>query len=332
MPDPVTHHVFGRQVLSQLPEEIREAVHIPIFDRSVQGPDPWSTIGFYGGKNKKYAVRSNIMHKSNAGLFLVTLANKARQDMTVPTFSVLAGVICHYCLDKLAHPYIICKGGEYDGTEETRALSGGHVRLERAIDSYYIRHIYGEVPWHFSIPARIMQLKRFPECLRPVMNEVYREVYGWDDSFDLINTSLRYERQFYGLMQDPLGLVHMLLRPVSGGKTNYCIYSFYRRDTDSKVLDYLNENHIPWHHPFDPSIVSTASFFELFEQAKLEAVSMLQAVYGWISQDEKISLEDVFGNCNYATGFDCDDPRNLAKPVCEPLMYGDKYWNKGKER
>lgn len=327
MPDPVTHYVFGRQVLALLPEDIRDAVELPVFDRSVQGPDPWSTIGFFGGKKKQYASRSGIMHKTNTGLFLRTLAQKVGKDPTAPGFSVLAGMICHYCLDRLAHPYIICKGGEYDGTEQTRSQNGGHVRLERAIDSYYIRRVYGKVPWHFPMPMRIMRLRKLPESLRPLLNEVYEQVYGWKDSFDLINDALGYERRFYSLMQDPFGLVHKLLRPVSGGKINYCIYSFYHRDVDSSKLDYLNEQHNPWRHPFDPSAVSTASFLDLFEQAKQDAVVMLQAAWTWIRGETQAIPEAIFGNDNYSTGLDCDDPRNLEKPVCEPLVYGGKYFN-----
>lgn len=327
MPDPVTHHVFGRQVIALLPEQVRAAIELPVYDRSVQGPDPWSTIGFFGGKKKRYAKRSSIMHKQGTGLFLTALMQKVRQDMSVPSFSVLAGMICHYCLDRLAHPYIICKGGEYDGTEQTRAQSGGHVRLERAIDSYYIQHIYGKVPWHFPIPKRIMGLRKLPESLRPVLNDVYRQVYGWEDGFDLVNVSLRDERCFYALMQDPLGIVHMLLRPVSRGKTNYCVYSFYRRDVDSRRLDYLNEKHAPWRHPFDPTMVSTASFFDLFEQAKQDAVAMVKAAYDWVTGNQSALPESIFGNDSYSTGFDCADPRNMNKPVCEPLIYGGKYWN-----
>lgn len=327
MPDPVTHHVFGRQVLSLLSEKPAAAVELPIFDRATQGPDPWSTIGFFGGKYKQYANRSGLMHKSEAGAFLIALAQEAKRDMSLPTFSVLAGAICHYTLDRYTHPYIICKGGEYDGTVQTRDQSGGHVRLERAIDSYYIRQIYRKVPWHFSIPRQILQCKQYPEFLREPLNVAYREVYGWENAFDLINISLRHERLFYGLMQDPLGIVHYLLRPVSGGKTNYCIYSFYRRDADSASLDYLNLNRAPWHHPFDPSVVSTASFLDLFEQAKQEAVTMIQGVCHWIVGEGAVDLRQLFGNYNYSTGLDCDDPRNLVKPACEPLRYPNRYWN-----
>ena len=330
MPDPVTHYIFGQRVVAQLPEDLRSALKMPVFERALQGPDPWSTIGFYGGKNKKYAGRSNLMHKRNVGTYLIAMTEQTQKTPEAPVLSVLAGAICHYCLDKAAHPYIIAKGGEFDGTEQTRIFSGGHVRLERAIDSYYIREAFHRKPWHFSIPDQILSLRKYPESLRLPLDAVYQKVYGWDESFDLINASLRDERWFYGLMQDPLGIVHYMLRPVSGGRTNYCIYSYYHRDIDSSQLDYLNLQHQPWQHPYDHELVSTTSFLELFDAATNEAVEMICGAYAWVGGEKTVLLKDLFGNSNYSTGFDCEDDRNLSKPVCEPLSYGGKYWNKGK--
>lgn len=323
MPDPVTHYVFGEQVFHQLPKNIQAAVEKPVFQRALQGPDPWSCLGFYGGKIKQYARRGVEMHRSKTGLFLTALTKQTKQ--TNALFPVLAGNICHYCLDRLAHPYIICKAGFFDGSEESRIYRSGHTRLERAIDSYYIRTVYGKTPWHFSLPRHIMSCKQYPETLRHGLNAVYREVYGWDSTFDLINQSLRDERRFYGLMQDPFGIVHMLLRIVSGGKTNYSLYSFFRREIQRERLDYLNENRTPWQHPYDPSSISKDSFFDLFNRAKDDALGMIQAAYQWVFQDKE-SLP-VFNNSNYSTGLDCNDPRNTREPLCQPLAYSNKYWN-----
>lgn len=316
MPDPVAHYVFGLDVLEKLPPDIRQRVNHDIFVRALQGPDPWSTIGFYGGKFKQYAVRSNVMHKSRTGEFLKTLAKEAENNDQV--YSVLLGFLCHYCLDKLAHPYIICKGGEYDGTLQTRAQHGGHVRLERAVDCWFIRNRFQRIPWHFSIPRRIMPLKQYPDSLREPMNRVYRKVYGWESVFDALNRSLRDERLFYGLMQDPLGIVHYLLRPLSTGKTNYCIYSYFRRDAKRESLDYMNETHQSWSHPFDPTISSKESFFDLYERAIDEALDLISGLRQGIYR---------FGNASYSTGFDWEDSRNQNVPAYEPLQYPHKYWN-----
>lgn len=327
MPDSVTHHYFGHQVLERLPAEIRGKIDPGIYDRALQGPDPWSTIGFYGGGKKPLAVRSNVMHKTETGRFLVELSRMTAEYPEAPVFSVLAGFLCHYCLDANAHPYIICKGGDYDGTPETVDHKGGHVRLERSIDSRYIRKGYGAVPWHFSIPRRIMGLKRFPEALREPLDRAMKEVYGWDGGFDDLNRAMRDERLFYGLMQDPLGLVHLLLRPLSRGKTNFCMYSYFRRDTDGEKLDYMNQKRQPWNHPNDPDLTSTDSFSDLYDRALEEAVEMICTAYHRIGRGEVDALAACFVNRSYSTGFDCADPRNQAQPKYEPLRYKDKYRN-----
>ena len=325
MPDSVTHYWLGRQVLSELPADLQDTLDLGIFERALQGPDPWSTIGFYGGPKKQYACRSNVMHKEKTGAYLLALTEEAKENKLV--FSLLAGNLCHYCLDRLLHPYIICKGGDYDGTPATYHQRGGHVRLERAIDSLVIRHAYKKTPWHFSIPKRILRLKRYPESLRQPPNRVFSRVYGWENGFSDFNKSLRDEARFYGLMQDPAGLVHYLLRPLSGGRVNYCMYSYYRRDTASGTVDYLNEKHGAWKHPYDAAVVSTASVFDLIGLAKEDALQMIRAAYAVVFSGETLKLAELYGNSNYSTGFDCDDLRNQRKPVFEPLQYKGQYFN-----
>lgn len=322
MPDPVTHYVFSRQVVSLLPEQIQKYVDLPIFDRALHGADPWSTIHFYGGRYKRHFVRSSIMHKTKTGLFLSLLSEQVKEEPSPQRFSVLVGMICHYCLDKHTHPYINFKSGRYDGTEETKWQRSGHVRLERAIDSYYIRHVFGKTPWHFSIPGNLLCLKRYPEELRKPLNFVYQQVYGWENVFDEINVSLRDECLFYGLMQDPFGIVSLLLKVISYSSTNYQAYSYYHKDVDSDKLDYLNLRHEPWHHPNDSSLVSCDSFFDLFDKARTEAVDMICRIHEWIFCGDLPLNADLFGNLSYSTGFDCDDPRNHAELSCQPLNLG----------
>lgn len=313
MPDPTTHFVFGQQVMAQLPEDIQDVVDRSVFQRALQGPDPWSYLGLFGGKSRKYALRGSQMHKSKTGLFLAAITKQAKEEHDL--FSVLAGAVCHYCLDRRTHPYIISRS---DGT-------GGHTRLERGIDSYYIRTVYGKTPWHFSLTRIIFSCKQYPENLRPGLDTVYREVYGWENAFALVNQSLWEERLFYALMQDPLGLMHYLLRLIPSKKTNYSVYSFFRREIDREKVDYLNEKHIHWQHPFEPSILSEESFFDLFERAKGEAAVLIRTAYDWIFLDGESFPS--YENSNYSTGFDCDDPRNEKEPLCQPLTYSGKYWN-----
>lgn len=323
MPDPVAHYWFGQNVLNKLDPTIKNQIQNNIYTRSLQGPDPWSTIGFFTRKNKCYFNRSNQMHEKNTGSFLLALTEASKTDKIF--FSVLAGALCHYCLDRTVHPYIILKSGEYDGTSKTFLQRSAHVRLERAIDSYIIRHYYNAVPWKFSIPKRIFKLKQYPEAFRSGFEMIFREIYGWDNAFDSFNAALKDEDLFYTLMQDPFGITHYLLRLISGGATNYCLYSYFRRDIDSEMIDFLNENHSLWHHPYDPSITSTASVMDLFSKAENDAVHMIRSAYHVIFQNNNLSLKSIYGNSNYSTGFDCEDERNYQLPIYDPLPYKNNY-------
>ncbi len=325
MPDPVTHFCFGQDVLKELSEDTVSKIDLDIFGRALQGPDSLSTIGFFGGKNKKFSVRNTVMHKQKTGAFLTALEKETEKTKLSELFSLLVGMVCHYSLDRTAHPYIICKAGDYDGTEETYHLRSGHVRLEHSIDCYFIRTRYKKTPWRFSVTDRILCLKKLPEVLRAPLDRVFNEVYGWVDGFDVFNKSLRDERLFYRLMQDPIGLVHYSLRPLSFGKTRFCMFSYYRRDTDSRRVDYMNEKHLLWHHPFDNSIESRDSFFDLYDKAKNDALEMINNCYRAVYLGE--NMENIFGNSSYSTGLDVSAPENENKPVFEPLCYGHKYWN-----
>lgn len=310
MPDPVTHYWFGQCVLSELEKDICSIVDVGIYERALQGPDPWSTVGFYGSKYKKFSDRSVRMHKEKTGDFLVALTNEAKENVGV--FSVLAGNICHYCLDKFVHPYIICRSGDYDGTDETYRNRNAHVRIERAIDGYIIRKFYKNIPWRFAVSKKIFRQKQYPESMRCSLDRIFLNVYNWSAGFDTFNQGLKDERRFYALMRDPFGIVKFLLRPFSRGRNNYCAYSYYRCDIDT--IDYLNEGRVVWHHPFDASVESCDSVMDLISLAKQDAKMMIRAAYNAVYNSMPVSLLQVYGNSNYSTGFDCDDPRNQYKP------------------
>lgn len=323
MPDLITHYYFGQQVLRSLSPDIAGNIQTDIFTHTTPGPDVWFSFGFYSGKNKVKAGRGNYMHEHDTGAFLAGLACRARtNDARDELFSYLAGFLCHYSLDTTTHPYILYRTGDYDGTEATRSFRGNHMRLERAIDSYIIRHIYHLTPGCFSIAARMLPLKKLPDSLREPLDSVYSTVYGWDNVWQDLNAAIRDQRNFYRLIQDPVHLVNGLTRLVDNGKSqhDYRLMSYRGRDLDSTRVDYMNEHHALWRHPFDPAVTSTASFWDLFEMARQKAVGLVDAIYYYVYQNKALDLPSLLGNASYSTGLDCLDERNHRPGVFEPLF------------
>lgn len=315
MPDIVTHYHFARRACRKAEPALRGLLDEPLFFYAALGPDPWFSLGFYGGKKKALSPRGGEMQKSRTGAFLRALADEARQaEEKTHLFSYLAGFLCHYCLDRSAHPYILYKSGDYDEARpETLLYRGAHTRLERAIDCHIIRRHYRQTPWHFPIVQTVLSLKKLPEDLRSGLNRAHESVYGWPEVFDDLNRCLRDQKIFYWLMQDPSGLVSLLMSLADNGKSrqDYRSLPYYHKDIDPARCDYLNEQKAPWSHPCDESLVCCDSFPELFEKALAEAASLLGLARRYV-QGEDVPLAEALGNASYETGFDCGDPRNTA--------------------
>lgn len=322
MPDLIAHYYFGETVLAALGAEHAAPIDPEIFGFTCAGPDVWFSLGFLGGRNKRYAERGTIMQHEKCGAFLCALADEARaRPERDALFSYLAGFLCHYCLDSRCHPYIETATGNYDGTAATRRYRGSHTRLERAIDSHILREKYGCTPWRFPFQKRVLRLRVLPQSLRAGLDAAHERVYGWKDCFSLLQRCVRDQRLFYALMKDPLGLLTPILRLADNGKSTHDLsgLTYYKKDIDGDTLDYLNNRGRTWHHFCDPSLASTDGFWSLFEKAKADCVAMIAACHAYIYADGASPAAAVGNRC-YETGFDCTDFRNHAAQHYESIF------------
>lgn len=252
------------------------------------------------------------MQHSQTGAFLCTLAqqtqtSKAREAL----MSYLSGFLCHYCLDRTTHPYIIFFSG---------MGRGDHMRMEHALDIWSLRQ-WGEKPWHFPILRKILAIRKLPDCMQPDIDAVYEKVYGWKQVFKDTNRGLRDQRRLYLMAQDPLGLLDTVLQHLDNGITGHDLTAISYHGKERPDLDILNEGHALWHHPQDPSITSTESFPELMEHAAQDAIGMLKAVW---SGAAGVTLAQCIGDASYETGFPWQDIRNHLEPICHPLPFTNK--------
>ena len=319
MPDIVTHYRLGAAALSLLSPELRAKIFRPIFDHATAGPDIWFSYRFWSGKRQEgKPERGNIMQHERTGEFLLCLARHAKESAAKSQlFSYLAGFLCHYALDRAAHPYIIYRSGTYDGTAATRAQRGNHMWLEHALDRRALRQ-WGKSLWSSPIVFRILRLRKLPASMRAGLDAAYREVYGWENAWADLNRGAHDQRRFYLLAQDPCGLLDAVLRRVDSGKgRDLTAISYHGKECAG--VDIANKAHAPWRHPNDPSLEFSESFDDLLERAARDAAAMIEAGWAYLSGEASDPLASAFGNASYETGFDWRDPRNARKRECQPL-------------
>ncbi len=118
MPTTYAHYTFGKTVLKELNEEIRESItkNIELFNIGLHGPD----ILFYYKplKSNKVNKLGNEIHKLNANIFFENAKEKiSSNDDFNKAFAYIAGFICHYMLDSQCHPYIRLKENQISHNE-----------------------------------------------------------------------------------------------------------------------------------------------------------------------------------------------------------------------
>lgn len=126
MPANYAHHRFGKLVLQQMPADVKRSVQRfrRMFDMGLHGPD----LFFYYNPFLKTAVGDlgNSFHCETGREFFGRVCAVAK---TEPARAYLYGVLAHYCLDSVCHPYVqkIVDIGE-----------AGHVALESEFDRYLL--------------------------------------------------------------------------------------------------------------------------------------------------------------------------------------------------
>lgn len=269
---------------------------------AAQGPDP-----FLYQRSGKTSVLGSVMHDTDTGTLLRRLVELTKTSLTEETYSFLVGFLCHYVLDIHLHPYVYYHVGIYrPNRPETHHLRGLHMRFERSIDCAWI-------PLRFSVPSRKYRVTHryypayeLPRDVSRLIGDVSKEVYhieggdqGYRDSVDFMRTVLRH------MVPDRFGFKKMVYRILDLFARSQDLYfrdlSYYHHVTK---VDFLNLEHRTWLHPMTGT-PSKASVLELYEEAKVDALRILQEVDLYLFEDKPIDFEKLFPNLSFNTGVDC---------------------------
>ena len=306
MPDIAMHHAFGQEVRGLLPEEIQKELKETPFIFALYGPDPW--FMYRPGKTRQ--GRGRRMHTTKTGAFLTALAERAKNGTAgEEIFSYLAGFLCHYALDSIAHPYIIWQ------TTETWPTKRAHRDMEHALDAKLLMR---EGFWQeqHSVTEHHFPLLRLPESMEKDLNAVYREIYGWEQARVSLNRCYKRYRMLYRVMEKPRSFTDILASLIPTHRFRSVSYP----KSAFLDLDVENLTHNAWHQAFAPDMTSTDSFPELYAKAREEAVRMIADAWDYARKEtvSEEALKASLGNRSYLSGLDADDPRNRLVPNLMP--------------
>lgn len=218
MPDIVLHNEMATRVLRRLDEKIITRIDESVFQYGVMAPDAYMSYRFIFPRYFRHGInkRGAIMHEKKCGEFLIRLAHNCHDDKD---FSILCGFICHFALDSTLHPLI---------NQLTDGHAGMHEAVEHALDMMVLRkkgHTSGYVTSCFSDYYKCASLAN-----------TMKVVYGWSD--DYLKTAYNYQKLYYHICCDRLGLINVILKRCRGKLSSL---SYNNTKCDTMNLERFNE-------------------------------------------------------------------------------------------
>ena len=276
MPDIVVHNSMGEDVFDNLRNEISSHINCDIFRFGVMAPDVYYYYRYFAlplrhGLNR----RSSIIHNIRTGDLFVALAKRAK---SWEVFSLLSGVLCHYALDGSVHPYV----------HELEQISGwSHTEIEKKLDQLELLK-QGKRISERPISKGLLP-KYLPESMRADVNAVFKEVYGWDNTWKLLRTSYRHMKQFAWIIEDPLGILCSVINkePIKRLHPKFSGLSYQGNYPDNIDLSW---------------------FPNVKDKAVKEAVTYIDYCYEFVNHRiAEVELRKVIGNRSYVTGEEIKD-------------------------
>ncbi|MFP4977572.1 zinc dependent phospholipase C family protein [Paenibacillus sp. CN-4] len=306
MPNLWMHIEYGRETAETfggaMPFAEALRTHAPLFRLGCQGPDFllyrrfWPWLGDDGS-----VALGNLMHTEQCGPVMMTFWERTLElppEERTPAQVYFFGFLTHHLLDRNFHPYVNWRAG-YKGRD--------HQRFEIMLDTVFMKRKKGFETWRHPAWRQIYAGERLPEIIVRILESAKRwypesaslSASCWQKSYRDMVSAQR-------LLYDPSGWKNRLTFGLAARLLSRPLNPMEER------LDFLNEAHEEWCHSADPAEKSTASVWDLWEQAMEDARLVLPALADWLKAGagQTAALRErfrrVLGNRSYDTGKNCE--------------------------
>jgi len=283
MPAAIAHELFGEDILAQLGEKpYPTRDEQDAFLLGNQGPDPLFYL-FVRSSNIEARRMGSTLHREAYAAFIQSMIDFLgiiRTEELGVAQAYVAGYLCHYALDSLAHPYI--------HWFETRLVESGvpgiedaapqiHGQIESDLDSYLLWQwkgidVYGYRPFADMLEAsdRVLRIVDRIYCFAAA--GACKVILEPDTFSRAVRSMRRMQRVFYS----PRGVKRTLLGKVERIAVHHSLAQAMSHSARIHgVCDWDNRDHGRWVNLYTGER-STASFMDIVDHARMVALDDLQ--------------------------------------------------------
>lgn len=337
MADVLTHILYTEDMLNLLKNEIlNEQVQKTgkLINFASQGADFFYYSQFWNISKKSSITNvGKLLHTKKVSDFFYEgyrLLSNNKESEYYPYLCVYyLGLVCHYNLDRIIHPYVFYNCGFDDKKSKNSKIYGiYHEKFEMAIDTLMYQKLRNKDASKEKIYELINFGHELPEIITYFYRNIIKKLFGIELTTKSINGAYKDMKLFYRLLYDPCAIKNNMMRPMKMFSNNVhlmltCKFHNAPWKVEKEGLDYLNRNNNQWFHPCDKTKVYKTSFEDLYVIALEKGKKMLNATFdreNVFLDKHKDIVYNIFKNRSYLTNMPCEGSY--------PIQYYDPLFEK----
>lgn len=278
MPAAITHYL---QALKALDLYRKKGGSFPsdrdAFLWGAQGPD-FLFYNFRKCSRKRGSLRTygSKLHSQKPSRTLSVMRQYMDQNPSNGTArSYLLGFLCHYSLDRTAHPYVLYSVKQLKKQFPGRSDSFLHGQIEATLDVIMLRAEMGILPTDFDLKVTVPKNQNTMVEIARLYSFVLEKLFQIGDRYDQIVQAEKDCRLLSGMLNDRTTLKKYILEHIEKLTGKFIVSSYLRGLCEDDVYDYANVTAQDWRWPLENANVRSDTFFQLFEYSVEESSSFM---------------------------------------------------------
>ena len=283
MPAVIAHWVMEKRVRSALRARGVALPDAALMQIGAQGPDvfyfhrafPWEP-------GRTFAAHGLRLHQVSPRALLRACgeAKLAHPERAAAFDALTAGLLCHYALDRSAHPFVLYwqRVLQTEQPHYAHRPNFYHYRVESALDVLSLRRETGRDIKGFPLTATLPCDPKAAAPFGAFYAFLFDRMLGVSVSEASVSLAVRDMRHALWLMNDPHERKQRwVLYPLESALGIGHMATSLLRPADVSDWDYGNGAHRPWHNLFTGDGESTASYADLFDRSVTDAADLIEA-------------------------------------------------------
>jgi hypothetical protein len=275
MPAAITHYQQALEVL-KVYGKMHGSNSVDAFLWGAQGPDFLYYHNLFLPRRENLRSLGSKLHHENPAKLLSVMRDFLNQNDSEITEFYVRGFLCHYSLDRTAHPFVNWNVQALKNIYPGRSDSFLHNHVESILDGIILRSATGQLAVDFDLRKTVPKNEEVQTQIEKLYCYIFERLYGIHGKHSDVLQAMCHCRTICGLLNDKYMIKKPIAQALEKLTHKYIVSSAIRAISEPDDFDYANVLHSKWKRTEKDVDFRTESFLDLYAESIQESIKFIK--------------------------------------------------------